>query len=210
MDRLFGWRRRRQTDRHRQGETMTLAGTEVIEGRLVRLRPKRLEDAPQDYQWRRDAELSSFDAIAPTTASYEEFLREFHYDLASLGPRRKRFAIETLDGKHIGNCSLFNIDDKRRQAELGIMIGDRNYWSKGYGADTVRTLVAYAFRELPVDKVYLYTLDWNLRAQHSFAKAGFKEVTRIADERNRFVVMETYRPTEDGSVPTFDPDKVDW
>lgn len=189
---------------------MTLAGSEVIEGQLVRLRPKRLEDAPQDYLWRRDAELSSFDAIAPTTASYEEFLREFHYDLASLGPRRKRFAIETHDGKHIGNCSLFNIDEKRRQAELGIMIGDRNYWSKGYGADTVRTLVAYAFRELPVDKVYLYTLDWNLRAQHSFAKAGFKEVTRIADERNRFVVMEIYRPTEDGSVPTFDPDQVEW
>ncbi|MFN8535319.1 MAG: GNAT family N-acetyltransferase [Dehalococcoidia bacterium] len=189
---------------------MTTTEREVIEGKLVRLRPKNIDDAPMDYEWRRDAELSSFDAILPTTATFEEFLREFRYDLASLGPRRKRFAIETHQGRHIGNCSLFNIDDKRRQVELGIMIGDRAYWARGFGQDIVRTLVSHAFDSLPVDKVYLYTLDWNIRAQHSFANAGFKEVTRIADDRNRFVVMEIYRPTEDGSPPPFNPDQVDW
>jgi RimJ/RimL family protein N-acetyltransferase len=178
---------------------MTTVSSDILEGNLVRLRPKTLGDAPRDYAWRRDPELSSFDALLPTTATYDEFLREYQYELANLGPRRKRFAIETRDGHHIGNCSLYNIDERRRQAELGIMIGDRAYWGRGYGTDTVRTLVAYAFRELPVDRVYLYTLDWNLRAQHSFAKAGFKEVARVQDDRHRFVVMEIYRPLEEGA-----------
>jgi RimJ/RimL family protein N-acetyltransferase len=174
------------------------------------LRLKSIDDAPNDYLWRRDPELSSFDAILPTTATFDEFLREFRYDLSSLGPRRKRYAIETLAGVHIGNCSLFNIDEKRRQAELGIMIGDRDYWSRGYGTDTVRVLVDFAFAELPVDRVYLYTLDWNVRAQHCFVNAGFKEVTRISDDRNRFVVMEIFRPALDGTAPHFNPDEIDW
>jgi len=192
-DKWLGWRRRRDPQRWgRKDEVISHPG-EVAVGRLVRLREKRQDDAAADYAWRRDAELSSFDAVSPITISFEDFLRDYKYELASIGGRRRRFAIETIGGLHIGNCSLFNVDDRRRQAELGIMIGDKDYWSQGYGEDTVRTLVTYAFEQLPVDRVYLYTLDWNVRAQKSFKKSGFRENARVSDDRNKFVVMDLFR-----------------
>lgn len=177
----------------------------VAAGKRTRLREKRFEDAAFDYNWRCDAELASFDAVPPLTIGFEEYLRDYRYELAAIGPRRKRYAIETLDGRHIGNCSMFNIDDRRRQGELGIMIGDKAYWSRGYGEDIVRTLVGHTFRDLPVDRVYLYTLDWNVRAQRCFARSGFKECNRVADDRNKFVVMDLFRETFEKDANAYAP-----
>ncbi len=80
MDRFFGWRKRREKWSREGKQAMTQA-TEVIPGKLVRLRTKQIEDAAADYAWRRDAELSSFDAVSPTTLSFEEFLRDYRYEL---------------------------------------------------------------------------------------------------------------------------------
>ncbi|MCS7001427.1 MAG: GNAT family N-acetyltransferase [Dehalococcoidia bacterium] len=182
-------------------EDASASSAYVAEGDKIRLREKRPEDAAADYAWRRDPELASFDAVPPISLTFDEFLREYQYELASLGPRRRRFAIETKTGKHIGNCSLFNVDERRKQAELGIMIGDRAYWGRGYGADTVRTLVRYAFEVMRLDRVYLYTLEWNERAQHSFRNAGFRETSRVSDDRNRFVVMEVLRHEYEARAP---------
>ncbi len=55
------------------------------------------------------------------------------------------FAVETLDGKHIGNCCYYNVEWDRREAEVGIMIGDPAYWDAGYGTDAVKALVDHTF-----------------------------------------------------------------
>jgi RimJ/RimL family protein N-acetyltransferase len=46
---------------------------------------------------------------------------------------RRQFAVDTLEGRHIGNCAYYNIDKGGGEAEVGIMIGERSYWDKGYG-----------------------------------------------------------------------------
>ena len=139
---------------------------------MVTLREKRLEDACQDYQWRIDEELATLDATTPLRMSYNNYLRLIEDELKRPVPWSVRFAIETHDGALIGNCMYYDIDDIRRQTELGILIGDRNYWNKGYGTDAVDTVCKYIFESTDFKRIYLHTLIWNKRAQKSFAKSG--------------------------------------
>jgi RimJ/RimL family protein N-acetyltransferase len=165
----------------------------MIDGTKVRIRQKQLEDARNDFKWQSDSELSDLDAVSPLDipfAIYQEELREQLHNPSAI---RKNFAIETLDGKHIGNCVYYNIDNIRHQAEVGIMIGDRDYWDKGYGTDAMTTLVNYIFTNIGFKRLYLKTLEKNLRAQHSFIKCGFSPYGHLERDGYNFLLMEMPR-----------------
>ena len=166
----------------------------MIRGEKVVIREKRLEDASDDYAWRTDEELARLDATRPINMSFDEFQRFSRDELGHSGAHSKRLAIDTLDGRHIGNCMYYDIDSRRGQTELGIMIGDRDYWDKGYGNDSVNLLLAHIFTTTPLIRVYLHTLDWNLRARRSFAKSGFQESKSVRRSGMDFVLMEISRP----------------
>jgi len=170
----------------------------IIEGKRVILRDKRLADAANDYAWRTDPELARLDAAFPLKASFQDFLISYSDELRYSSPRRRRFAIDTLDGKHIGNCMYYDIDERRGEAELGIMIGDRDYWDKGYGADAIAALLRYLFMEAGFSRIYLNPLDWNIRAQKCFQKCGFVPLRRATREGYTFVTMEVRREWLEG------------
>ena len=104
-----------------------------------------------------------------------------------------RFSIDAIGGKHIGNCTYYNLDKSAKQVEIGIMIGNPDYWAKGYGSEAVGLLIEYIFRETGLERVYLHTLDWNTRAQKSFRKCGFVPCGRRRRDGYDFIVMELYR-----------------
>lgn len=163
-------------------------------GELIGLRLKRAEDAVDDYRWRTDPELATFDAVQPLRMSFQDFQTLFMEELRYPTPRQRTYGIEDLaTGRHIGNCMYYDIDEYRRQAELGIMIGEKEYWSQGYGTDAVLTLVEYIFQTTGLNRVYLHTLDWNVRAQKSFAKAGFTPINTVTRRGYTFVTMEILR-----------------
>ena len=168
-------------------------GKVVVTGKKVVLREKRLEDANDDYAWRTDEELTRLDATRPLKMSFTAFLRYLKEELRYSTPSSQRLAIDTLDAQHIGNCMFYDISENRGEAELGIMIGDRDYWSKGYGADSVDTLLAHIFTSTGLDRVYLHTLEWNCRAQRCFAKSGFREVKKVRRSGLDFLLMEILR-----------------
>jgi len=85
------------------------------------------------------------------------------------------FAILTrAENKLIGNCGLHGVDPKNRSAVFGIFIGDKDYWDKGYGTDTTRTLLRFAFGELGLNRVELEVYAYNPRAMRAYEKAGFR------------------------------------
>ncbi len=178
------------------GKSPKSADTEkrtVEGGEKVVLREKLLSDAEDDYGWRTDKELATLDATRPLRMSFNDFLRYTREEIDYPSPRSRRFAIDTHDGKHIGNCMYYDIDLRRGQTELGIMIGDRDYWSRGYGTDSVNTLLTHIFTSTTIDRVYLHTLEWNQRARNSFAKSGFKELGPVRRNGLDFIYMEVWR-----------------
>lgn len=166
---------------------------QVLKGGKVVLRGKRLDDAANDYAWRCDEELARLDAAPPLRLSFAEFLAEYAEELRYPSPRRRRFAIESPEGKHIGNLMYYDIDEGKGEAELGIMMGDRDYWDQGYGTDAIATLLDHIFNTTSLERIYLNTLDWNIRAQRCFEKSGFVPCGQVRRYGNNFIVMEICR-----------------
>lgn len=163
----------------------------ALQGDKVILRPKSVEDTEDDYRWRVDEELSRLDAAPPLRMSYEEFRSMAESELRYPVAWTRRFAIvDPVRQLHIGNCMYYDIDYARKQTELGILVGERDYWSHGYGTDAVMTMLRHIFEETPITKVYLHTLDWNVRAQKSFAKCGFVFVKKVRRDGQWFHYME--------------------
>ena len=162
----------------------------MLKGNKVVLREKRLEDAKNDYEWKTNGELTRLDATLPLNVTFSEYLSSYAEELRYPHLMQRRFAIETEEGRHIGNCMYYNIDGNKGEAELGIIIGDRHYWDKGYGTDAVATLVKQIFEEPNLEKVYLHTLEWNIRAQRCFEKCGFTVCGHTVRNGHRFIIME--------------------
>jgi RimJ/RimL family protein N-acetyltransferase len=165
----------------------------MIIGSKIILRDKRLVDAPDDYTWRTDSELAHLDATPLLTTTFQEYLSDYTSQLRYSPSIRRQFAIDTLDGRHIGNCGFYGINETKGEAELGIMIGNRDCWDKGYGTDTITTLVSHIFHQTNLKRIYLKTLDSNGRAQKCFQKCGFTQYGHTANDGFSFVLMEIYR-----------------
>lgn len=165
----------------------------MITGKKVKIREKKLSDARTDYSWQTDPELAELDATPLLTISFPHYLLDYTTYLRYPTPNSYRFAVETHDGKHIGNCTYYNVDETKGEAELGIMIGDRNYWDKGFGTDCVTALVNHIFKQTNVRRIYLKTLDWNERARQCFQKCGFISCGNLYRDGYSFLVMELYR-----------------
>ena len=191
MSRPFPWLRKKSDEPSENGR-FVLSGLKII------LREKRVDDAPDDYAWRTDQELADLDATRPVTMSYQEFLKYTKDELVFQSSSSQRLAIDTLDGRHIGNCMCYDINLRRGEAELGIMIGDREYWGRGYGTDSVETLLSHIFDAIPLNRVYLHTLEWNMRARRCFAKSGFRDVKNVRRGGMDFVLMEVLRAEWEG------------
>jgi len=172
---------------------MTDGGASELRGARIVLRDKRPEDAENDYRWRSDPELARLDAAIPLTMSFERYLKLFEDQMKYPTPGSHHYSIETLEGLFIGNCMYYDLDTVNREAELGIVIGDRDYWSDGYGYDAVTTLLDHMFAVRDLKRVYLHTLEWNDRAQKSFSKSGFNPVRPVRRMAHDFILMDVLR-----------------
>lgn len=93
--------------------------------------------------------------------------------------RRDRSTYGIFDelGEYIGTIELYDIREER--ATLGIIIGQRSHWNRGYGPEAIEGLLHEAFEGLGLDVVQLHTFADNPRAQAAFKKVGFSEVRRV-------------------------------
>jgi len=97
-------------------------------------------------------------------------------------PEQVVFFVIEADGRLIGDCALHHLDSTSRTCALGIMIGDRAYWDKGYGSAAVRILLDYAFRLRNFHKVWLTVRGDNERAVRAYTKCGFVEEGRMRQQ----------------------------
>jgi RimJ/RimL family protein N-acetyltransferase len=153
----------------------------MIEGTLVNLRAMEMADLERNHRWINDREVTWGLAMRyeMSLAAEEEWMR----NRTSKGVTYSDvgFAIETKDGLHIGNCGLHQASPEHRDAEAGIMIGDKAYWSKGYGSDALATLLRFGFQEMNLHRVGLRVYDFNARAIASYRKCGFVEEGRMRE-----------------------------
>jgi len=152
----------------------------MIIGEKTRLRAIERSDIPTFVRWFNDPEVRRYlNMYVPLSEAEEErwFERQLEDDNQCV------FAIETMEGVHIGNVGLHDIDWKNRKAGCGIVIGEKAYWDQGYGTDALRTLLRFAFEELNLHRVFLHVFDFNERAIRCYEKCGFRHEGRLRQSR---------------------------
>ncbi len=83
----------------------------------------------------------------------------------------------------IGRCMLFDFHSVDRAAMLGIVIGEKAYWNRGFGQEATRLLLDFGFNLLNLNSVILGTFAFNQRAIAAYRKVGFKEIARRREAR---------------------------
>jgi len=147
----------------------------LYRGSLVRLasvQPDLL--AKSLLKWDRDSEAQRLGDFMPVQLQSEKKIKEY-LEKREENNTSYRFSILTLAGDvFIGFTSLWVNDWNLGEAWLGIFIGERDYWGKGYGTDAMRLIVQYGFMELNLRRISLGLHAFNERALKSYLKVGFR------------------------------------
>ena len=149
----------------------------MLTGERVTLRPVREDDLPALYEWRIElATWGQTQEVAPYPLTWETFRER------QLRPRTDQpeydvvFAVEVA-GELVGRATLFHFDVLSRSCEAGLGFGP-GHRGKGYGRETLRLLVDFAFTHRNLRRVHLSTLASNEAAIRCYTAAGFVEEGR--------------------------------
>jgi RimJ/RimL family protein N-acetyltransferase len=143
-----------------------------IEGERLYLRPLGVEDLDRCVRWINDPEVLQF--LGRRFPMGREQEKEWLADQYK-SEDQLNLAIVLKEGdRHIGNCGFNEIDYLNRSAVFGILIGEKDAWSCGYGPEAARLIVEYGFRTLGLHRVSLEVYSSNPRARKAYAKVGFK------------------------------------
>lgn len=149
----------------------------MLKGTHVQLGPLEKDYIPTFLKWMNDPEITQFlDVHAPMT--YEAELE--WYNNASKGQNPIHFLIFLYDSdtpRLIGICTI-DISQMNRVGELGIVIGEKDCWGKGYGTEALKLLIEYGFNTFDLHRIELITYGFNERAFKSYLKVGFREEGR--------------------------------
>lgn len=145
----------------------------LLRAERVFLRPAEKSDVATFVRWFADAEMSGFlGGRAPFSEAMEE--QWFTQAVEHQGKDRYHFVICRLDtSEPIGTISLFHLDQTNGSAGVGISIGEKDLWGRGYGTDAMNALLDFGFGELRLERVWLDVYDFNTRARRSYEKSGY-------------------------------------
>ena len=151
----------------------------VIQGKLVRLRPPRPEEAMEMGSWFDDLEVTRFikRRFPPSAESEKDFLERTERD-----PDVIFWAIEH-DGRLVGGTSIRMIDWKHAHGTTGTVIADKSAWGKGIGRELMQLRAEFAFTQLPLRALRSGYLEGNIASARAQKSAGYREVGRWHQDR---------------------------
>ncbi len=152
-------------------------------GKLVRLAVFEPDKhASISASWTRDSEFGRLLDGSPVKMYTESQVIEW----VEKQPDLHQFVIvDRQNDKPIGLVELDGVRWAAGDAFVGIGLGEREYWGKGYGTEAMNIILGYAFRELGLRRVSLTVFEYNPRAIHSYEKVGFVHEGRLRQALNR-------------------------
>jgi len=149
----------------------------MILGDQIRLRAIEKDDLPSFVRWLNDPDVCQWLCMRyPLSLAEEE---EWFAKMIKRPPAERPMAIEIQpDPKKdtwvfVGNCGFFDVSWENRSAEIGIHIGEKAYWDKGFGTKAMELILQFGFQSLNFHRIFLRVFENNQRAIRSYQKVGF-------------------------------------
>lgn len=159
-------------------------------GKKCYLSPIDPEDSEIFTRWLNDQEVTDNLTLASLSVS----LKKEREILERLAAEHNYSIIDAATDSIIGNCGFMDLDYLNRTAEIGIFIGEKSYWNKGYGSEAISLLIDYGFNKLDLHNIMLKVYAFNERAVRCYEKIGFRRIGRRRESvrRNRSVHHTLY------------------
>lgn len=145
----------------------------LIRDEMISLRRLEPRDATERYvSWLNSKEVNQYTesrfavhTIASTRAFIEDVTNEHNYAFA---------IIDNASGLHVGNIKIGSIDPRYRNADLGLIIGERDFWGKGIATQAIEMCVDFGFDSLGLHRLWAGVYAPNVGSSKAFLKAGFE------------------------------------
>ncbi|MFT3891365.1 MAG: GNAT family protein [Anaerolineales bacterium] len=154
---------------------------DILKGELVRLSALDADEISKAFaRWRRDSEFMRLLSWSPNQLQSDKAAKNWlEKEIEEQSVNQHWFSIRTLaDDRLLGDIDLYVYNWPGRDAFVGLGIGEREFWGKGYGTDVMRVILRYAFTEVNLNRVTLDVFEYNPRAIRSYEKAGFRHEGR--------------------------------
>lgn len=154
-----------------------------IIGDRIYLKLLSVDDVTEDYlRWMQDPDILQY-----LESRWRPFTLE---DLKSYvravndGLNNFMFGIYLkADDRYIGNIKIGCVNQMHRYADVGLIIGDKSAWGKGFGMDAISLVTDYAFRELNLHKLIAGIYKDNIGSYKAFLNAGYRDIGILKEHR---------------------------
>lgn len=154
-------------------------GKSRIEGQRLVLRPMGYEDTDRIVKWR------NHERVRDNFIYRKRFTPESHCHwiktMIDTGKVVQFIICEKDDMRPVGSVYFRDIDREKKEAEYGIFLGEDDAVGKGYGTETAKLAVEYAFSEMGLSRLVLRVFTDNEAAVKSYERAGFVTETILKD-----------------------------
>jgi len=157
---------------------MTDTSAVFLEGDIIFLRPLQESDIEGTYNnWLNDKETCEGNAHHTYPYTREDTLKYIRYALTT----KTELILAIVDKKsnrHIGNIALQNITSIHRNAELSILIGEKDFWGKGCGKEACQLIIQHGFSALNLHRIFVETIHTNIGMQKLAESLGMQKEGR--------------------------------
>ncbi len=142
-------------------------------GTHLGLRSLLPEDVGQSYvRW-----LSDSETVMYTEARHEahtiEALRTYVESCGRKDNEHLMGIFEKVDGRHVGNIKLGPVHPRHRYASIGLIIGEKDCWGRGYATEAISLVVRFAFERLKLRKLTAGVIQGNEASLRAFQRNSF-------------------------------------
>lgn len=157
----------------------------MLTGKLVVLRAIERDDLKLIHKWQNDEEIMRLARSQPDhSISMEALTAELEKDLKGEETGIRRFAIQEKSSSRLigwGSLTISRWAKRYTTADLGLLIGEKEFWRKGYGTEVVSLLLKEAFEQLNLHRLGWWTYAENKGSISLAKKMGFKEEARLRE-----------------------------
>jgi RimJ/RimL family protein N-acetyltransferase len=149
----------------------------VLRTSRVELTSLQMENIHTHFRWNNDPELNRLDSEVPyEEESFGAFKNRFEQMCDNPSPLHRNFEIHAHDDETlIGVAYATRISPHNHHAQVGITIGDRDYWGRGYGRESFELLLSYCFEKLDLHRVSAETFEYHTAWRDLVEGMGFRK-----------------------------------
>ncbi len=157
----------------------------MLSGKKVVLRALEREDLIVLHKWQNDEEIMRLARSFPDHVISKEALQlEFEKELKGEDTGRRAYIIEEKpSGKPVGWATIRIHQFTRRMtgADVGLALGEKKAWKRGYGTEATRLLLDEVFQQLNLHRAEWWTFAENTASLKLAEKVGFREDGRLRE-----------------------------